>query len=146
MIYFYGAERGVIVAVTQNGKENSDSELETGEASEGSQEQCNTARMQATSNVVDGRHNVGTQLQGGFIDTSSVPSLFKDYMTKFRLSLKSQNNLSLLIVAIFALIFFMQVRTLNHNFNFFFFLFMLCGLIMTFCQVLLTDSTYCVGY
>ncbi|XP_020968317.1 protein VASCULAR ASSOCIATED DEATH 1, chloroplastic isoform X3 [Arachis ipaensis] len=101
-------ERGAVVALTQNGKINPDIELETVETSGASQEECNSTRMQATSSVADAIHKVDTQMQTRFIDTSSVPSLFKDYVRKLRLSLKSQNNLSLLIVAIFALIFFMQ--------------------------------------
>ncbi|KAL4355952.1 protein VASCULAR ASSOCIATED DEATH 1, chloroplastic isoform X2 [Arachis duranensis] len=105
-------ERGAVVASTQNGKINPDIELETVETSGASQEECNSTRIQATSSVADAIHKVDTQMQTRFIDTSSVPSLFKDYVRKLRLSLKSQNNLSLLIVAIFALIFFMQFSIL----------------------------------
>ncbi|MED6196207.1 GRAM domain-containing protein [Stylosanthes scabra] len=105
-------ERGAVVALTQNGKINPDRVLETVETSGASQEECNSKRMQATSDVADARHNVGTQMQTRFFDALSVPSLFKDYVRKLRLGLKSQNNLSLLIVAIFALIFFMQFSIL----------------------------------
>ncbi|XP_061346333.1 protein VASCULAR ASSOCIATED DEATH 1, chloroplastic isoform X1 [Gastrolobium bilobum] len=92
----------------QKSLEKQDREAKTGESSEVSQEQSNPTRIQATPNAVDAIHHVGTHLQGNFIDMSSVPSLFKEFLTKFRSSIKSQSNLSLLLVAIFALIFFMQ--------------------------------------
>ncbi|KAI5423319.1 protein VASCULAR ASSOCIATED DEATH 1, chloroplastic isoform X2 [Lathyrus oleraceus] len=101
-----------IAAVVQNGKMNFDREAKMGESSEGSQDQSNPTRGQTTSNVIDAIHNVSSQLQGNFIDTSSVPSLFKEFATKIRSSLKSQSNLSLLLVAIFALIFVMQFSIL----------------------------------
>ncbi|XP_012567245.1 protein VASCULAR ASSOCIATED DEATH 1, chloroplastic isoform X2 [Cicer arietinum] len=95
----------------QNGKMSLDREAKTGETSEGSQDQSNPTRRQTSSNAIDAIHNVSTQLRGNFIDTS-VPSLFKEFATKFRSSLKSQSNLSLLLVTIFALIFFMQFSIL----------------------------------
>ncbi|TKY68923.1 VASCULAR ASSOCIATED DEATH protein 1 [Spatholobus suberectus] len=91
----------------QNGQMNLEREVKTGESSEGSQEQSNPTKTLATSSAFDATHNVGTHLQGNFIDTSSVP-LFKEFMTKFRSSLKSHSNHSLLLVTIVALIFFMQ--------------------------------------
>ncbi|KAJ1439529.1 VASt domain [Sesbania bispinosa] len=101
-------ENGSIPAVVQNDKMNCDREAKTGESSERSQEQINPTRRQATSIANHDTHIVSTQLQGNFIDASSVPSFFREFMTKFRSSLKSQSNLSLLLVTIFALIFFMQ--------------------------------------
>ncbi|XP_058743315.1 protein VASCULAR ASSOCIATED DEATH 1, chloroplastic isoform X3 [Vicia villosa] len=106
------AESGPIAAVVQNGKMNFDREAKTGESSEGSQDQSNPTRRQTTSSVIDAIHNVSSQLQGNFIDTSSVPSLFKEFAAKIRSTLKSQSNLSLLLVAIFALIFVMQFSIL----------------------------------
>lgn len=96
---------------------NFEREAKTGETSEGSQEQSNPTRSETTSNAIDAIHSVSTQLQGSFIHTWSLPSLFKEITTKFRSSLKSQSNLSLLLVTIFALIFFMQVCTLNQKFR-----------------------------
>ncbi|XP_057451219.1 protein VASCULAR ASSOCIATED DEATH 1, chloroplastic isoform X2 [Lotus japonicus] len=90
-------ENGLIAAAVPNGKLNFDREAKTGESSEGSQEQSNPTSRQAQSNVVD---------------PSVVPSMFKELTTKFRSSLKSQSNLSLLLVTIFALIFFMQFSIL----------------------------------
>lgn len=119
--YFYEAEHGSIAAVVQNGKMNFDREAKTGETSEGSQEQSDFTMRQTSSNAIDAIHNVSTQfspLQRNFVDTSAVPSLFKEFMTKLRSSLKSQSNLSLLLVTIFALIFFMQVCSLNQKFRF----------------------------
>ncbi|XP_027334828.1 protein VASCULAR ASSOCIATED DEATH 1, chloroplastic isoform X2 [Abrus precatorius] len=101
----------------QNGKMNLDREAKTGESSEGSQEQSNSTKILAPSilapsNAFDATaHNVGTHLQRNFLDTSSVP-FFKEFMTKFRSSLKNQSNLTLLLVSIFALIFFMQFSIL----------------------------------
>lgn len=98
---------------------NFDREAKTGETSEGSQDQSNPTGRQTTPDAINAIHSVGAQLQDNFIDTSSsVPSLFKEFATKIRSSLKSQSNLSLLLVTIFALIFFMQVCTLNKKFRF----------------------------
>ncbi|XP_020223639.1 protein VASCULAR ASSOCIATED DEATH 1, chloroplastic isoform X1 [Cajanus cajan] len=94
----------------QNGETNLEREVKTGESSEGpqSQDQSSPTQILATSDSFDATtHNVGTHLQGNFIDTLSVP-LFKEFMTKLRSSLKSQSNLALLLVTIVALIFFMQ--------------------------------------
>ncbi|KEH17844.1 protein VASCULAR ASSOCIATED DEATH 1, chloroplastic isoform X1 [Medicago truncatula] len=102
-------ESGSIAAVVKNGKMNFDREAKTGETSEGSQDQSNPTGRQTTSDAINAIHSVSAQLQDNFIDTSSsVPSLFKEFATKIRSSLKSQSNLSLLLVTIFALIFFMQ--------------------------------------
>ncbi|KHN05363.1 GRAM domain-containing protein 1C [Glycine soja] len=92
----------------QNGEINLDREVKTGESSEGSQEQSNHTKILATSNAFDATtHNVGSHLQGNFIEPSSVP-LFKEFMTKFRSSLRSHSNLSLLLITVVALIFFIQ--------------------------------------
>ncbi|WJX91594.1 GRAM domain-containing protein, variant 3 [Trifolium repens] len=93
-----------LVKQVQNGKMIFDREAKTGETSEGSQDQSNPTGRETTSNAID----VSTQLQGNFIGTPSVPSLFREFATKIRSSLKNQSNLSLLLVTIFALIFFMQ--------------------------------------
>ena len=114
---FYEAESGSAVAVAQNGEINLDREVKTGESSEGSQEQSNHTKILATSNAFDATtHNVGSHLPGNFIEPSSV-SLFKEFMTKFRSSLRSHSNLSLLLITVVALIFFIQVCTLNLNFR-----------------------------
>ncbi|KAK7286981.1 hypothetical protein RJT34_22369 [Clitoria ternatea] len=107
IITSHGTENDSTAAVAQNCKMNLDREAKTGESSERSQEQNNPTRILATSNAFDATHNVGTHSEGNFVDTSSV-SLFKQFMTRFRSSLKSQSNLALLLVTIFALIFFMQ--------------------------------------
>ncbi|KAL2560906.1 hypothetical protein AAZV13_20G050000 [Glycine max] len=92
----------------QNGEINLDREVKTGESSEGSQEQSNHTKILATSNAFDATtHNVGSHLPGNFIEPSSVP-LFKEFMTKFRSSLRSHSNLSLLLITVVALIFFIQ--------------------------------------
>ncbi|KHN08597.1 GRAM domain-containing protein 1A [Glycine soja] len=92
----------------QNGEINLDREVKTRESSEGSPEQSNPTKILATSNAFDAAtHNVGSHLQGNFIEPSSV-SLFKEFMTKFRSSLRSHSNLSLLLITIVALIFFIQ--------------------------------------
>ncbi|KAK7350448.1 hypothetical protein VNO77_09100 [Canavalia gladiata] len=104
------AESGSVAAVAQNGKINLDREAKTRESSEeGSQEPSNPTKMLlTTSNSFDSTaHNVGTHLRGNFFDTWSVP-VFKEFITKLRSSLRSQSNLSLLLVTIFTLIFFMQ--------------------------------------
>ncbi|KAE9603445.1 putative GRAM domain, VASt domain-containing protein [Lupinus albus] len=101
-------ERGAIAVVTQNGKINFHREGTTGESSEGSIEQIKPTIVQPTSNVSDATHNVSTSLHGNFVDRISIPSFFKEFVTKFRLSLKNQSNLAVLLVTIFALIFFMQ--------------------------------------
>lgn len=114
---FHEAESGSAVAVAQNGEINLDREVKTGESSEGSQEQSNHTKILATSNAFDATtHNVGSHLPGNFIEPSSVP-LFKEFMTKFRSSLRSHSNLSLLLITVVALIFFIQVCTLNLNFR-----------------------------
>lgn len=114
---FHEAESGSAVAVAQNGEINLDREVKTRESSEGSPEQSNPTKILATSNAFDAAtHNVGSHLQGNFIEPSSV-SLFKEFMTKFRSSLRSHSNLSLLLITIVALIFFIQVCTLNLNFR-----------------------------
>ncbi|KAL5138117.1 Protein VASCULAR ASSOCIATED DEATH 1, chloroplastic [Glycine soja] len=105
---FHEAESGSAVAVAQNGEINLDREVKTRESSEGSPEQSNPTKILATSNAFDAAtHNVGSHLQGNFIEPSSV-SLFKEFMTKFRSSLRSHSNLSLLLITIVALIFFIQ--------------------------------------
>ncbi|KAL9303595.1 hypothetical protein ACSQ67_020858 [Phaseolus vulgaris] len=94
----------------QNGEMNLDREVKTGQSSEGSQEQSNITKILPTSNALDATtttHDVGSHLQGNFTEPSSVP-LFIQFMTKLRSSLKSHNNLSLLLVIIIALIFFIQ--------------------------------------
>ncbi|KAK2405867.1 protein VASCULAR ASSOCIATED DEATH 1, chloroplastic [Trifolium repens] len=101
-------ENGSVAAVVQNGKMIFDREAKTGETSEGSQDQSNPTGRETTSNAIDAIRNVSTQLQGNFIGTPFVPSLFREFATKIRSSLKNQSNLSLLLVTIFALIFFMQ--------------------------------------
>ncbi|XP_019450088.1 PREDICTED: protein VASCULAR ASSOCIATED DEATH 1, chloroplastic-like isoform X3 [Lupinus angustifolius] len=101
-------ESSAIAVVTQNDNINFHREGKTEESSEASIEQINPTTIQTTSNVSDATHNVNSSLQGNFIDTTSIPSLFKEFMTKFRLSLKNQSNLSMLLVTIFTLIFFMQ--------------------------------------
>ncbi|XP_028184274.1 protein VASCULAR ASSOCIATED DEATH 1, chloroplastic-like isoform X2 [Glycine soja] len=96
----------------QNGEINLDREVKTRESSEGSPEQSNPTKILATSNAFDAAtHNVGSHLQGNFIEPSSV-SLFKEFMTKFRSSLRSHSNLSLLLITIVALIFFIQFSIL----------------------------------
>ncbi|XP_017440745.1 protein VASCULAR ASSOCIATED DEATH 1, chloroplastic isoform X2 [Vigna angularis] len=98
----------------QNGEINLDREVKTGESSEGSQEQSNPTKILPTCNALDATtttHNVGSHLQGHLAEPSSVP-LFIQLMTKFRSSLKSQSNLSLLLVTIIALIFFIQFSIL----------------------------------
>ncbi|XP_045788175.1 protein VASCULAR ASSOCIATED DEATH 1, chloroplastic isoform X3 [Trifolium pratense] len=106
-------ESGSVAAVVQNGKMFFDREAKTGETSEGSQGQSNPTGRETTSNAIDDAiRNVSTQLQGNFIGTPSVPSLFREFATKIRSSLKNQSNLSLLLVTIFALIFFMQFSIL----------------------------------
>ncbi|GAU20207.1 hypothetical protein TSUD_352710 [Trifolium subterraneum] len=98
-----------VAAVVQNGKTIFDREAKTGETSEESQVQSNPKGRETTSYAIDDSiRNVSTQLQGNFIGTSSIPSLFREFATKIRSSLKNQSNLSLLLVTIFALIFFMQ--------------------------------------
>ncbi|KAK7386142.1 hypothetical protein VNO78_26144 [Psophocarpus tetragonolobus] len=92
----------------QNGKTDLDREVKTGESSEGSQEQSNPTKILATANAFDATtHNVGSRLQGNFVESSSAP-LLKEFMTKLRSSLKSHSNLSLLLVTIVALIFLIQ--------------------------------------
>ncbi|XP_019450080.1 PREDICTED: protein VASCULAR ASSOCIATED DEATH 1, chloroplastic-like isoform X2 [Lupinus angustifolius] len=105
-------ESSAIAVVTQNDNINFHREGKTEESSEASIEQINPTTIQTTSNVSDATHNVNSSLQGNFIDTTSIPSLFKEFMTKFRLSLKNQSNLSMLLVTIFTLIFFMQFSIL----------------------------------
>ncbi|RDX63043.1 Protein VASCULAR ASSOCIATED DEATH 1, chloroplastic, partial [Mucuna pruriens] len=101
-------ESDSVAAVPQNDEMNLAREVKNGESSEVSQEQSNPTNKLVTSSAFDATtHNVGTHSQGNTIDTSSVP-LLKELTTKFRSSLKSQSNLSLLLVAIVALIFFMQ--------------------------------------
>ncbi|XP_045788177.1 protein VASCULAR ASSOCIATED DEATH 1, chloroplastic-like isoform X1 [Trifolium pratense] len=101
-------ESGSVAAVAQNGKMIFDREAKTGETLEGSQDQSNPTGRETTSNAIDDAiPNVNTQLQGNFIGVS-IPSLFREFATKIRSSLKNQSNLSLLLVTIFALIFFMQ--------------------------------------
>ncbi|KAK7277158.1 hypothetical protein RIF29_18309 [Crotalaria pallida] len=96
------------VAITQNGKRNLNRGGKTVESSEGSVEHNTPTMLQNISNVIDDTSNVSTHLQGNFMNTTSAPSLFKEFMTKIRLSLNSQSNLSVLLVTIFALIFLMQ--------------------------------------
>lgn len=125
-VYFRDSESGSAVVVGQNGEINLDRDVKTGESSEGSQEQSNLTKILPTCNALDATtttHNVGSHLQGHVTEPSSVP-LFIQLMTKFRSSLKSHSNLSLLLATIIALIFFIQVCTLNMNFDtFMFFLF-----------------------
>ncbi|CAJ1938651.1 unnamed protein product [Sphenostylis stenocarpa] len=91
----------------QNGEMNLDREVKTGESSEGSQEQSNLKLPTSNASDATTTHNVCAHLQGNFTEPLSVP-LFKQFMTKFRSSLKSLNNLSLILVTIIALIFFIQ--------------------------------------
>ncbi|QCE04880.1 sterol 3beta-glucosyltransferase [Vigna unguiculata] len=94
----------------QNGEINLGRDVKTGESSEGSQGQSNLTKILPTCNALDATtttHSVGSHLQGHFTEPSSVP-LFIKLMTKFRSSLKSHSNLSLLLVTIIALIFFIQ--------------------------------------
>jgi len=127
MVYFRDSESGSAVVVDQNGEINLGRDVKTGESSEGSQGQSNLTKILPTCNALDATtttHSVGSHLQGHFTEPSSVP-LFIKLMTKFRSSLKSHSNLSLLLVTIIALIFFIQVCTLDSNFDtFMFFLFM----------------------
>ncbi|XP_022641716.1 protein VASCULAR ASSOCIATED DEATH 1, chloroplastic isoform X2 [Vigna radiata var. radiata] len=98
----------------QNGEINLDRDVKTGESSEGSQEQSNLTKILPTCNALDATtttHNVGSHLQGHVTEPSSVP-LFIQLMTKFRSSLKSHSNLSLLLATIIALIFFIQFSIL----------------------------------
>ncbi|CAL0324334.1 unnamed protein product [Lupinus luteus] len=98
-----------VARVNQNGRMNLDRE-ETVESLEGSMEPNNptTKMIQPTSKVVDATHNVDNHLQGNFTGTISVSSLLQGFMMKFRLFLKNQSNLSVILVTVFALIFFMQ--------------------------------------
>ncbi|OIW00984.1 hypothetical protein TanjilG_16233 [Lupinus angustifolius] len=96
-----------VALVTQNGRMNLDRE-ETVESSERSVEPNNPKMIQPTSKVVDATHNVDNHLQGNFTGTISISSLLQGFMMKFRLFLKNQSNLSVILVTVFALIFFMQ--------------------------------------
>jgi len=124
--HFNVSESGSAVAVGQNGEINLDREVTTGQSSEGSQEQNNITKILPTSNALDAAatttttHNVGSHLPANFTEPSSVP-LFIQFMTKLRSSLKSHSNLSLLLITIIALIFFIQVCTLNLNFRYIYF-------------------------
>ncbi|KAE9611212.1 hypothetical protein Lal_00012067 [Lupinus albus] len=93
--------------VTQNDRMNLDRE-ETVESSKGSMEPNNPTMIQPTSKVVDATDNVDNHLQGNFTGTISISSLLQGFIMKLRLYLKNQSNLSVLLVTIFALIFFMQ--------------------------------------
>ncbi|XP_019464134.1 PREDICTED: protein VASCULAR ASSOCIATED DEATH 1, chloroplastic-like isoform X2 [Lupinus angustifolius] len=100
-----------VALVTQNGRMNLDRE-ETVESSERSVEPNNPKMIQPTSKVVDATHNVDNHLQGNFTGTISISSLLQGFMMKFRLFLKNQSNLSVILVTVFALIFFMQFSIL----------------------------------
>lgn len=97
--------------MTQTGEVNLESKQKTGESSERSQEAINPARVPPITDIVNPSPNFGNRLQGNLIDSTSVSCMLRECMIKFRSSLKSQSHLSLFLVIIFAVIFFMQVRT-----------------------------------
>ncbi|KAK4269944.1 hypothetical protein QN277_023036 [Acacia crassicarpa] len=80
---------------------NLDSKQKAGGSSESSQEPV-------TSGIVHSYRNIDNQLQGNLIDSTSISCMLRECMAKFRSCLKSQSHLSLFLVMIFAVIFFMQ--------------------------------------
>ncbi|KAI4356630.1 hypothetical protein L6164_000639 [Bauhinia variegata] len=101
-------ECGATAVVTQNEEVNLDSEVN----SESSPETRNPTSTRVIPDALDVKNYVSNHLRGSFIDTASIPSLLREVILKFRTSLKNQSHLSLLLVIIFALIFFMQFSIL----------------------------------
>ncbi|XP_054781442.1 protein VASCULAR ASSOCIATED DEATH 1, chloroplastic-like isoform X2 [Prosopis cineraria] len=91
---------------------NLDSEQIAGGSSESSQEPNNPGILPLTSDIVRSNRNVDSQLQGNLIDSTSISCMLRECVTKFRSCLKSQSHLSLFLVIIFAVIFFMQFSIL----------------------------------
>lgn len=59
---------------------------------------------------MDANQQVGNLFQGNFVGATSLGSWLREFIKKLG-SLKSQNQISVLAVIVFAVIFLMQVRT-----------------------------------
>ncbi|KDP28860.1 hypothetical protein JCGZ_14631 [Jatropha curcas] len=115
-------EEDPATSVIQNGEVHSESEVKTGEASERLSQLNGHGRIAQTSGSLEFNEHVGNHMQGNFVNAASVnlmegnfknvasvTSLLAEYMTKFFAFLKSQSQISLILVVAFAVIFLMQV-------------------------------------
>ncbi|XP_028808765.1 protein VASCULAR ASSOCIATED DEATH 1, chloroplastic isoform X2 [Neltuma alba] len=105
-------ERASTASEAQTSERNLDSEQKAGGSSESSQETNNPGVQPVASDIVHSIRNIDNQLQGNFIDSMSISCMLRECVTKFRSCLKSQSHLSLFLVIIFAVIFFMQFSIL----------------------------------
>ncbi|OAY62534.1 protein VASCULAR ASSOCIATED DEATH 1, chloroplastic [Manihot esculenta] len=96
--------------VIQNGEVNLEREVKTVEASERSASQLNEhGRRTAVSGSLDVKEGFGNLVRRNFMNATSVASLLGEYVTKFCTYLKSQSQITLILVVAFAVIFLMQV-------------------------------------
>lgn len=102
--------------VIQNGEVNLEREVKTVEASERSASQLNEhGRRAAVSGSLDVKEGFGNLVRRNFMNATSVASLLGEYVTKFCTYLKSQSQITLILVVAFAVIFLMQVCKLHHH-------------------------------
>ncbi|KAF3445586.1 hypothetical protein FNV43_RR10762 [Rhamnella rubrinervis] len=98
--------------LVQNGEIQPERDAKDGESSERlyeTSEHTRPSQMSVSTNV---NQQADDYLQGQFIGAFSLASWLRESMIKFRSSLKSQGNLSHIIVVIFAVIFLMQMSIL----------------------------------
>ncbi|KAJ9171179.1 hypothetical protein P3X46_014576 [Hevea brasiliensis] len=106
-------EEGRATSVIQNREVNLESEVKTGEALERSTSQLNDhGRLAHVSGLLDVNERVGNLVQGNFMNATSDASLLGEYVAKFCKYLKSQSQVTMILVVAFAVIILMQVSIL----------------------------------
>lgn len=98
-----------MATVVPNGEINSEREPKDAVSSERICEPSESLRVQKISDSVGVNHQVSNLFQGKLGDVTSFVSWFREFMSRLYSSMKSQGNLSLVVVIIFFVILLMQV-------------------------------------
>ncbi|PON74508.1 GRAM domain containing protein [Parasponia andersonii] len=101
-----------VAPVASNSEIHSEREAKDVESSERIYESSERSREQKISDSVGVNHRVSSLFQGKLGDASSVILWFREFMTRLYSSMKSQGNLSLVVVIIFFVILLMQLSIL----------------------------------
>ncbi|XP_050237615.1 protein VASCULAR ASSOCIATED DEATH 1, chloroplastic [Mercurialis annua] len=96
-------------SMIQNGEGDSERLVKALDASEISSQSNDDGRTARISGALDDNVRTGNLMQGNFTDATAVTSLLGEYATKSVTFLKSQSQISLVLIVAFVVIFLMQV-------------------------------------
>ncbi|XP_048232217.1 protein VASCULAR ASSOCIATED DEATH 1, chloroplastic isoform X1 [Ricinus communis] len=98
--------------VIQNVEVHTEVALRSVETSEKSSQSNDRGRIAQMSGSLDVNERVGDLVQENFTNATAVASLLREYATRFSTFLRSQSQVSLILVVAFVVIFLMQVSIL----------------------------------